>query len=56
MSGNEQNKWVRSLTAAKSLAGLGFDPGIVGPGPKPIVGDALLFAVTVYLMAIIVLT
>jgi hypothetical protein len=44
------------LTTAKSLALLGFDVAGVRPRPKVIVGDVILFAVTVYLMAIIVLT
>jgi hypothetical protein len=56
LSGTERNSRRLSLVAAKSLAFLGFDVGGDGPGPKAIVGDALLLAVTVYIMTIIVLT
>jgi hypothetical protein len=55
VSGNQQNRWTTAMPPAKLLALLRFD-GDGAPGAKTIVGDALLVAVTVYIMAIVILT
>jgi hypothetical protein len=58
VSDAERNSRRLSLIAAKvaRLAFQGFDVGGDGPGPKAIVGDAILLSVIVYIMTIIVLT